>query len=64
VSTQLLEFLETEPEFFTQVITGDKVWFFTLKPRGSEETGHMPQSPREKKGCMNKSRIKTKAIIV
>jgi ribosomal protein L32E len=31
--------------------------------RQSEETWHMPQSWREKKGCMNKARIKTKVII-
>jgi hypothetical protein len=34
VSTELLEWLETEPEFLTQVVTGDKGWLMTLKPKG------------------------------
>jgi hypothetical protein len=37
VSAEMLEQLETEPDFINRVITGAESWFFEydLKPRGS-----------------------------
>jgi hypothetical protein len=56
VSAEMLEQLETEPDFLIRVKTGDESRFFEYLPetkRHSEEW-NTPQSPRQKKARMNK----------
>jgi hypothetical protein len=65
VSVEMLERLETESDFLNRVITGDESWFSEYGPetkRQSEEW-HTPQSPRQKKARMSKSKLKTMVII-
>jgi hypothetical protein len=56
MSAEMLERLETEPDFLTGVITDDESWFVEYDPetkRQSEEW-HTPQSPRQKKALVSK----------
>jgi hypothetical protein len=51
VSAEMLERLETEPDFLNRVLTGDESWLFEYDSetmRQSEEW-HTPHSPRQKK---------------
>lgn len=64
VCSNLLERIETDPDFLTNVITGDESWIFEYDPetkRQSQEW-HTANSPRPKKARMSKSRIKTMLI--
>jgi hypothetical protein len=51
VSAEMLQRLETEPHFLTQVITDDENDRETKK---QSEERHTPQSSREKKASMSK----------
>jgi hypothetical protein len=62
----MFERLETEPYFLTRTIKGDENWFFEYDPetRRQSEDWHTPQSPRQKKTRMSKSRIRIMIIIL
>jgi hypothetical protein len=65
ICQNLLERLEIEPNFLDKVITGEESWMFEYDPetkRQSEEW-HTKNSPRPKKACMSRSRVKTMIII-
>jgi hypothetical protein len=56
MSTEIPEWLKTESDFLTRVITGDKSWFFKYDPetRRQSEKWHMPQPPGQKRARMRK----------
>ncbi|KAL4085370.1 hypothetical protein QTP88_027229 [Uroleucon formosanum] len=59
-----LEQIENYPSFLERVITGDESWIFEYDPetmRQSQEW-HTSASPRQKKGRMSKSKIKSMLI--
>lgn len=59
-----LEQIENDPSFLERVITGDESWIFEYDPetkRQSQEW-HTSASPRQKKGRMSKSKIKSMLI--
>ncbi|GFX26104.1 protein GVQW3 [Trichonephila clavipes] len=65
VLKDLLERIEEDPLFFNNLITGDKSWFYqydTETKRQSNEW-HTPQSPRQKKARIFKSRMKAMLIV-
>ncbi|GFY03017.1 mariner Mos1 transposase [Trichonephila clavipes] len=51
--------------FFDNVITGDESWFFQYDPETKLQSNewHTPQSPRQKKARMSKSRMKGMLIV-
>jgi len=60
VCLDLLDHLESEPESFSYVITGDESWILEYNPetkRQSQEW-HTANSPRPRKARMSKSKIK------
>ena len=64
ICQDLLGRLEIEPNFFPY-ITGDESWVLDYDPetkRQSEEW-HTKSSPRPKKACMSRSRVKTMIIV-
>ncbi|GFV53550.1 putative DD34D transposase [Trichonephila clavipes] len=65
VSKDLLERIEEEPHFFDNVITGDESWFFQYDSETKRQSNewHTPQSPRQKKARMSKSRMKAMLIV-
>ncbi|KAL4113850.1 hypothetical protein QTP88_017411 [Uroleucon formosanum] len=59
-----LEQIENDPSFLERIITGDESWIFEYDPeikRQSQEW-HTSASPRQKKGRMSKSKIKSMLI--
>ncbi|GFT71176.1 mariner Mos1 transposase [Trichonephila clavipes] len=62
-SKDLLERIEEDPHFFDNVITGDESWSFQydLETKRQSNEWHTPQSLRQKKARMSKSR--TKAML-
>jgi predicted transcriptional regulator len=56
VSAQMLERLETEPDFLIRVIKVDESWFFEYdsETKRQSEEWHTPQSVREKKVRISK----------
>jgi len=60
----LLNRLESEPEFFSRVITGDESWILEYAPETKRQSRewHTAKSPRPKKARMNKSKIKSMLI--
>jgi hypothetical protein len=56
VSAEMPERLKTEIDVLTQVIAGDKSWFFKYNPetRRQIEKWHTPQSQGQKKARMSK----------
>lgn len=65
VAKDLLERIEEDPQFFDNVITGDESWFFEYDPETKRQSceWHTPQSPRQKKARMSKSRMKAMLIV-
>ena len=64
VSLDILQRIESDREFLSNVITGDESWIFEYDPetkRQSQEW-HTSSSPRPKKARMSKSKIKTMLI--
>ena len=61
ICQDLLGWLEIEPDFFDKVITGDELQVFDYNPETKQESAewHMKSSPRPKKACMSRSRVKT-----
>ncbi|KAL4104600.1 hypothetical protein QTP88_019894 [Uroleucon formosanum] len=60
----ILEHIENDPSFLERVITGDESWIFEYDPetkRQSQEW-HTSASPRQKKGRLSKSKIKSMLI--
>ncbi|GFT71652.1 putative DD34D transposase [Trichonephila clavipes] len=60
----LLERIEKYPYFFDNIIDGDESWFFQYHPETKPQSNewHTPQSLRQKKARMSKSRMK--AILI
>ena len=60
VRLDLLDCLEREPEFFSQVITGDESCILEYDPETKRQSRelHTANSPHPKKARMSKSRIK------
>ncbi|GFX68542.1 histone-lysine N-methyltransferase SETMAR [Trichonephila clavipes] len=65
VSKDLLERVEEDPHFFNNVITGEESWFFQYDPETKRQSNewHTPQSSRQKKARMSKSRMKAMLIV-
>lgn len=59
----LLDRIESDPDFFSRVITGDKSWILEYDPetKRQSEQWYTDKSPRPKKAQMNKSEIKSYA---
>jgi hypothetical protein len=66
VSTEMVERLEIELDFLTQVITGDQNWVFEYDAETWKqcEEWHTPKSPRQKKARISKSKIKKMVILL
>ena len=64
VGLDFLDRLESEPEFFSRVITGDETWILEYDPGTKRQSGqwHATNSPRPKKARMSKSKIKSMLI--
>ena len=60
----LLHRLESEPEFFSRVITGDESWILEYGPETKRQSRewHTANSPRPKKARMSKSKITSMLI--
>jgi len=65
VASEILDRLQTEPDFLDRVITGDETWIFEYDPETKRQSSewHTPASPRPKKACMSKSRVKSMLIV-
>jgi len=57
--------LEIEPNFLDKVITGDESWVFDHDPETKRQSSewHTKSSPRPKKACMSRSKVKTMIIV-
>jgi len=64
VCLDLLDHLETKPEFFSHVITGDELWILEYDPETKRQSRecHTANSPLPKKARMSKSKIKSMLI--
>ncbi|ROT70225.1 hypothetical protein C7M84_011507, partial [Penaeus vannamei] len=60
VCQDILERLETEPDFLRRVIIGDESWIFEYDPETKHQSPQCksPSSPRPKKARQSKSRVK------
>jgi hypothetical protein len=65
-SAEMLERLETQPDFPTRVKTGDESWFFEYNPETNRQNKkwHTSQSPGRKKARMSKYKINIMVIIL
>jgi len=56
---------EIKPNFLDKVITGDESWVFDYNPETKRQSSewHTKSSPRPKKACMSRSRVKTTIIV-
>ena len=61
----LLDRLESEPEYFSRVITGDESWILDYGPETRRQSleWHTANSPRPKKVRMSKSKIKSCSFV-
>ena len=66
VCLDLLDHLESEPEFFSRVTTGDELWILEYDPETKRQIRewHTANSPRPKKARMTKSKIKSMLICL
>ncbi|UYV70795.1 hypothetical protein LAZ67_8000653 [Cordylochernes scorpioides] len=62
---ELLDLIQSEPDFLNSVVTGDESWMFEYDPESKRQICAWPtkSSPRPKKARMSKSRIKTMIIV-
>ena len=60
-----LENIENDPDFFLNVITCDETWIFQYDAETKRQSMHwkIPQSPRKKKACMSKFKLKAMMIV-
>jgi len=65
ICQDLLGRLEIEPNFLDKVITGDELWVFDYDPETKRQSAewHTKSSPRPKKACMSRSRVKTMITV-
>jgi len=65
ICQDLLGRFEIGPNFLHKVITGDESWVFGNDPETKlqSEEWHTKRSPRPKKACMSRSRVKTMIIV-
>jgi len=65
IATELLERLQNESGFLSNVITGDETWAFEYDPETKRQSSewHTSESPRPKKARMRKSKVKTMLIV-
>ncbi|GFS78018.1 putative DD34D transposase [Trichonephila clavipes] len=63
ISKDLLERNEENPHFFDNAITGDESYQYNSETKRQSNEWHSPQSPRQKKARMSKSRMKTMLIV-
>jgi hypothetical protein len=54
-----------QPDFLNRVIPGDESWFFEYDPETKRQSKewHTPQSPRQKKARISKSKLNTMVVI-
>lgn len=62
---EMLNLMNSEPDFEDDVITGDESWVFQYDPETKRQSAewHTPASPRPKKARMSKSKVKTMLIV-
>ena len=60
----MLERIGADPDFLGRISTGDESWVFQDDPetRRQSQQWMIPNSPRPKKACMSKSKIRTMLI--
>lgn len=65
ISSDILGNIERDPTFLQNVITCDESWFFTYDPETKRQSMHWksPDSPRQKKARMSKSKFKAMMIV-
>jgi [histone H3]-lysine36 N-dimethyltransferase SETMAR len=65
ISEDVLEAIETDEDFLDNVVTGDESWIYEYDPETKQQSSewHTPQSPRQKKARMSKSKIKSMLIV-
>ena len=64
-SEELLELIRNDPGFLNSTLTGNESWMFEYDPESKRQSSewHTNSSPKPKKACMSKSRIKTMLIV-
>ena len=65
IASELLERVQSEPDFLNNVITGDETWVFQYDPETKRQSSewHTAGSPKPKKARMSKSKVKTMLIV-